>query len=107
METIIQISFSNEKNEGLSGPRKTNLCTESAEVCCKNVTFEEGRNFAKQITDDYDYVDGVFVITDLVAIGVLAYFNEKNIKVPGQIAVIGFGNWFVSEIITPKLSTVE
>jgi hypothetical protein len=31
METIIQISFSNEKNEGLSVPRKTNLCTFSAE----------------------------------------------------------------------------
>jgi DNA-binding LacI/PurR family transcriptional regulator len=30
-----------------------------------------------------------FVITDLVAVGVLAYFNE-NIKVPEQIAVIGF-----------------
>lgn len=28
---IIQISFSNERNEGLSVPRKTNLCTESAE----------------------------------------------------------------------------
>ena len=75
--------------------------------CCKNVTFEEGREFAKQITDDHSDVDGVFVITDLVAVGVLAYFNDINIKVPGQIAVIGFGNWFVSEISTPKLSTVE
>ena len=28
---IIQISFSNERNEGLSVPRKTNLCTFSAE----------------------------------------------------------------------------
>ena len=28
---IIQISFLNEINEGLSVPRKTNLCTESAE----------------------------------------------------------------------------
>jgi LacI family transcriptional regulator len=34
----------------------------------KNVTFEEGREFAKQITDDHSDVDGV-VITDLVAVG--------------------------------------
>ena len=74
---------------------------------CKNVTFEEGIEFAKQIVDEHPDVDGIFVITDLVAVGVLAYFNEKGIQVPNQIAVIGFSNWFMSQVITPKLSTVD
>ena len=74
---------------------------------CKNVTFEEGLEFAKQIVEDHPDVDGIFVITDLVAVGVLAYFNEKGIQVPNQIAVIGFSNWFMSQVITPKLSTVD
>ncbi|MBA4276504.1 LacI family DNA-binding transcriptional regulator [Flavobacterium sp.] len=74
---------------------------------CKNVTFEEGVEFAKQIVEDHPDVDGIFVITDLVAVGVLAYFNEKEIQVPNQIAVIGFSNWFMSQVITPKLSTVD
>lgn len=74
---------------------------------CDNVTFEEGLKFAKQITDDHDDVDGIFAVTDLVAVGVLAYLNEKNIKVPSQIAVIGFSNWFMSQVITPKLSTID
>ena len=74
---------------------------------CKNVTFDEGKEFAKQIIEEHTDIDGVFVITDLVAVGVLAYFNEKNIKVPEQIKVIGFSNWFMSQVITPKLSTVD
>jgi LacI family transcriptional regulator len=74
---------------------------------CKNVTFEEGLEFAKQIVEEHPDVDGIFVITDLVAVGVLAYFNEKGIQVPNQIAVIGFSNWFMSQVITPKLSTVD
>ena len=74
---------------------------------CKNVTFEEGVEFAKQIVAEHPDVDGIFVITDLVAVGVLAYFNEKGIQVPNQIAVIGFSNWFMSQVITPKLSTVD
>ena len=74
---------------------------------CKNVTFEEGIEFAKQIVDEHPDVDGIFVITDLVAVGVLAYFNEKGIQVPNQIAVVGFSNWFMSQVITPKLSTVD
>ncbi len=74
---------------------------------CKNVTFEEGAEFAKQILENHPDVDGIFVITDLVAVGVLAHFNEKGIQVPKQIAVIGFSNWFMSQVITPKLSTVD
>ena len=26
---------------------------------------------------------------------------------PNQIVVIGFSNWFMSEVISPKLSTIE
>ncbi len=74
---------------------------------CQNVTFQEGIDFAKQIITEHTDVDGIFVITDLVAVGVLSYFNEIGIKVPEQIAVIGFSNWFISQVFTPKLSTVD
>jgi LacI family transcriptional regulator len=74
---------------------------------CKSITFEQGVEFAKQIVEDNLEIDGVFVITDLVAIGVLAHFNEIGIQVPNQMAIIGFSNWFVSQVITPKLSTVD
>jgi LacI family transcriptional regulator len=74
---------------------------------CKNVTFEEGKEFAKQIEREHPEVDGIFAITDLVAVGVLAHFNEVNIKVPEQVKIIGFSNWFMSQVITPKLSTVD
>jgi LacI family transcriptional regulator len=74
---------------------------------CKNVTFEEGKQFAKQIQEEHPDVDGVFVVTDLVAIGVLTYFNEIGIKVPEQIKVIGFSNWFMGQVMTPKLSTID
>jgi LacI family transcriptional regulator len=74
---------------------------------CENVTFEEGLFFAKKIVEEHSDVDGIFVITDLVAVGVLTYFNEKKINVPKDIAVIGFSNWFMSKVITPKLSSVD
>ena len=74
---------------------------------CENVTFEEGRDFAKQIITEHPDVDGIFAITDLVAVGALSYFNENKIRVPEQVAVIGFSNWFMSQVLTPKLSTVD
>jgi LacI family transcriptional regulator len=74
---------------------------------CDQVTFEEGRYYAEMIIKERKDVDGIFAITDLVAVGVLDYLNEQKIAVPSQIALIGFSNWFMSQVITPKLSTVE
>ena len=43
-------------------------------------------DFAKQIIKEHTDVDGIFAVTDLVAVGVLTYFNENGIKIPEQIA---------------------
>ena len=71
------------------------------------VTFEEGKLFADQIIKDQPVEVGIFVITDLVAIGILTYFNENKIHVSKQIKIIGFSNWFMAQVISPKLSTVD
>lgn len=88
-----------EKNNIPFDPRLVYTCT--------NVSFEEGLAFGKQIIEDHSAIDGIFVITDLVAVGVLSYFNEHGINVPADIKIIGFSNWFMSKVITPKLSSVE
>jgi LacI family transcriptional regulator len=74
---------------------------------CEKVNFEEGIEFTKQLFEEHPDVDGIFAITDLVAVGALAYCNEQKINIPKDVKVIGFSNWFMSQVITPKLSTVE
>ena len=74
---------------------------------CESVTFDEGFEFAKKIVNDHPDIDGIFAITDLVAVGALSFLNENNISVPTQIALIGFSNWFMSQVMSPKLSTVD
>jgi LacI family transcriptional regulator len=74
---------------------------------CEKVSFEEGYNFAKKIYTEHKDVDGIFAITDLVGIGLVAYFNEVGVKIPEQIAIIGFSNWFMSSVISPSLSTID
>ena len=74
---------------------------------CEKVSFDEGYKFAKKIHTIHKDVDGIFAITDLVGIGAVAYFNEVGIKIPKQIAIIGFSNWFMASVISPSLSTVD
>jgi LacI family transcriptional regulator, galactose operon repressor len=74
---------------------------------CDRVDYEDGITAAKQLLEDHDDVDGIFTITDLVAIGAISVFNDRGINVPNDISIMGFSNWFISSAITPSLSTVD
>ena len=74
---------------------------------CERVNYEDGRKAAQQLLEDHDDVDGIFTNTDLIAVGTIAVFNERGIKVPEEVSIMGFSNWFVSQAITPSLSTVD
>ena len=74
---------------------------------CENVDYEDGRTAARQLLADGHKVDGLFAITDMAATGALTVFKEHGIRVPEDIAIMGFSNWFLSQAITPALSTVD
>ena len=76
-------------------------------VCDNNTDFEDGYENAKKVIDEHPKIDAIFAVTDLVAIGIIKYFNEKEISIPQRIAVLGFSNWFMSSVISPKLSSID
>lgn len=51
--------------------------------------------------------DVIVGATDNIALGVFKYLQEKNIKIPNDIAVAGFGGYPVSEISSPALTTIS
>ncbi len=77
-------------------------------LCDNNSDLDDGYHNAKKLINDHgENVDAIFTVNDLLAIGALNYFNENNIKVPERIALFGFSNWFMTEITTPSLSTID
>lgn len=76
-------------------------------ICDNNADLEDGYANAIKLVEDHNDVDAVFAISDLVAIGIIKYLKEKNIKIPEEIAVFGFSNWYMSAMISPTLTTIE
>lgn len=77
-------------------------------ICeCGDMSFEEGKASARKLLNDHDDVDGIFINTDLVAIGAITEFNKLGIKVPDDISIVGFSNWFMSSVISPTLTTIN
>lgn len=77
-------------------------------ICeCGDMSFEEGKKNAQQLLKDHKDVDGIFINTDLVAIGAMTEFNKQGVKVPEDISIVGFSNWFMSSVISTTLTTID
>lgn len=70
-------------------------------------TFEEGYAQAMKILTQHPKTDGVFCVTDMLAIGAMAAIKDKCLKIPNDISVIGFSDWFMASVVSPSLTTIK
>jgi LacI family transcriptional regulator len=52
-------------------------------------------------------VDGIFSANDNAAIGAIKYLKREGIKIPEDIAIVGFSNEPISSVIEPSLTTID
>ncbi|MFK0286431.1 LacI family DNA-binding transcriptional regulator [Streptomyces sp. NPDC090499] len=76
-------------------------------VTAESLTMQEAaRGVRARMADGLGF-DGVFCVTDTVAMGVLRALADAGIRVPEQVKVIGFDNVDESAYLVPSLSTVD
>ena len=68
---------------------------------------ETARACAHRIADSGRPVDGVFGMTDTIALGLIRGFADRGIRVPEDVAVIGFDGISEGECFIPSLSTIR
>uniref|UniRef100_A0A832IEF2 LacI family transcriptional regulator n=1 Tax=Pseudothermotoga hypogea TaxID=57487 RepID=A0A832IEF2_9THEM len=67
-----------------------------------------GYEAMKRLLDSDLQIDGVFCMNDLVAIGAIKALKEKGLRIPEDVAVIGFDDdEELCEIIEPPLSSIH
>jgi len=74
-------------------------------VCGKN--SEDAHAEARKMLADGVRPDAVFCGTDLRAFGIMQALRESKIKIPEDIALIGFDNLTECEKMVPQLSTID
>lgn len=52
-------------------------------------------------------VEAIFSISDLMAVGVLKHLQQAGIKVPQDLALVGFGNTLFARLTTPELTSID
>lgn len=51
--------------------------------------------------------DGIFAVSDAIAVGAMKCLQEQHIAIPQQVAVVGFDDVAMAEYVTPSLTTVK
>ncbi len=74
-------------------------------IMCDN--YEDAKKMTQKILDEKIDFDGIFAVNDDTAAGAIETLNLNNVKIPEQVAVMGYSNDLISKIINPKLSSVE
>ena len=72
-------------------------------------TFNGARQAVLGLLDTVPQKDlptAVFCCSDMMAIGAIDAFKERDISIPGQVSVVGFDNISQSEYVYPRLTTV-
>lgn len=68
---------------------------------------EDGRNGAGQLFSLPEPPDAIFTINDPVAVGAFLYLREHNIRIPADVALVGFSNNPITTLVQPPLTTVN
>ena len=68
--------------------------------------FNEGLGMAERLMREYSEVDGIIACNDMVALSIYKILCKKGIKVPDQVQLIGFDGIYLSELLTPELTTI-
>lgn len=72
-----------------------------------SLTLEDGRRQMEKLLALENRPDAVYVASDYAALGALQVLKEKNIKVPEDIKLVGFGNEPFTSLVTPSITSVS
>ena len=87
--------------------KKHNLPLDEELLIETNLTIEDGREKMLQLLGLKNRPDAVYAAGDFAALGALQVLNEQNIKIPEEIALVGFGDEPFSAMVTPSITSIN
>ncbi|MCD6354635.1 MAG: LacI family DNA-binding transcriptional regulator, partial [Prolixibacteraceae bacterium] len=72
-----------------------------------NLTRQDGSNATAQLMSAPVKPDAIFCANDTTALSAIIFLQKIGVKVPQDIAIVGFSNEPFSEVVTPSISTIK
>jgi DNA-binding LacI/PurR family transcriptional regulator len=107
-----------------AGPRELDICKKrlhgyiealrqaripivSTQIRYGGLHEQDGYDSMNSILGQNEIPDAIFCVNDPVAIGAFQRINEAGLRIPQDIALIGFSNNEITRLINPPMTTVD
>lgn len=99
--------FNNRIRGYLDALKKHKLPLDNELLIESSLTIEDGRHKMMELLELKKRPDAVYIASDYAALGALQLLNELQIKVPEDIALVGFGNEPFTSMVTPTITSID
>jgi DNA-binding LacI/PurR family transcriptional regulator len=87
--------------------RKNNIEMDEELIISYDLSIEKVKIYVTHFLNMENPPDAIFAINDPTAIEAIQIIKKRGLKIPEDIAVVGFSNDFASGLIEPSLTTVS
>ena len=70
-------------------------------------THDSGVAAMNKLLDENEKIDAVFAANDLMALGAMSAIKDRGLRIPEDIAIVGFDDTIVSQTSRPLLTTIR
>src|SRR5690606_19009511 len=99
--------FNNRIRGYVDALKKHGLPNEPELLLESSLTTEDGRKKMLQLLTLENRPDAVYVSGDYAALGALQVLQEHGINIPGEMALVGFGNEPFTSLVTPSITSMD
>lgn len=83
------------------------ICVNDQWIKIGDFSHKSGYQLAKDLMSLEQKPTAIFAVTDHLAIGCMEYLKQAGYQIPQDVAVMGIGDMAISDLITPKLTTIH
>jgi LacI family transcriptional regulator len=105
--TSREIGIGKERYEGYIQALKDHRLSINERLVFDCDTYNAARLITRKLLYGSTPVDGIFAVNDRTAIGALQTTKECGIRIPEEMAIVGFSNGIYSNMTDPPLTTVD
>lgn len=109
LEGSPNLAISKQRLEGyLQAHNEKNIPVDQRLIMpCSLGTIEDGKVATEKLLAQSPRPDAIFATNDPAAMGAMQAIKAAGLKIPQDIAVVGFSNWFFTALLDPPLTSVD
>ena len=95
------------KNGYIAALNENDLEVDLENLKLGDFSYESGYELAKKLINKKNIPTAIFAVTDNLAIATIDCLKDNGLNVPEDVAVVSIGDTRISQVVSPKLTTIH